>query len=117
MRARGLPCPVVAVLEQTYKMNYDSMIDIMLEDEAIIESHDIQSNENKLKIATINFSCVIILLTKTTTAQHEVAPSYYKVRGLYFLAVVLSATINNWYNYYYQTMNYYLYVEKWYHHP
>ena len=30
----------------------------------------------------------IILLTKTTAAQNEVALSYHKVRGLYFLAVV-----------------------------
>ena len=29
-----------------------------------------------------------IFLTKTTAAQNEVAPSYHKVRGLYFLAVV-----------------------------
>ena len=30
-----------------------------------------------------------ILLTKTTAAQNEVALSYHKVRGLYFLAIVL----------------------------
>ena len=29
-----------------------------------------------------------ILLTKTTAAQNEVALSYHKVRGLYFLAAV-----------------------------
>ena len=29
-----------------------------------------------------------ILLIKTTAAQNEVALSYHKVRGLYFLAVV-----------------------------
>ena len=29
-----------------------------------------------------------ILLTKTTAAQNEVALSYHKVRGLYFLVVV-----------------------------
>ena len=29
-----------------------------------------------------------ILLTKTTATQNEVALSYHKVRGLYFLAVV-----------------------------
>ena len=35
-----------------------------------------------------------ILLVKTTAAQNEVALSYHKVRGLYFLAVVFEATIS-----------------------
>ena len=35
----------------------------------------------------------IIVLTKTTAAQNEVALSYHRVRGLYFLAVVFGATI------------------------
>ena len=35
----------------------------------------------------------IILLTKTTAAQNEVALSYHKVRGIYFLAVFFAATI------------------------
>ena len=34
-----------------------------------------------------------ILLTKTTAAQNEVALSYHKVRGVYFLAVVFVRTI------------------------
>ena len=34
-----------------------------------------------------------ILLTKTTAAQREVALSYCRLRGLYFLAVVFAATI------------------------
>ena len=38
-----------------------------------------------------------ILLTKTTAAQNEVELSYYKVRGLYYLAVVFAATIINTY--------------------
>ena len=36
---------------------------------------------------------IIILLTKTTAAQNEVALSHHRVRGLYFLAVVFAATI------------------------
>ena len=36
---------------------------------------------------------LIILLTKTTAAQSEDALSYYRMRGLYFLAVVFAATI------------------------
>ena len=36
-----------------------------------------------------------ILLTKTTAAPNEVALSYHRVRGLYFLAVVFAMTINN----------------------
>ena len=32
-------------------------------------------------------------LRKTTTAQNEVALSYHRVRGLYFLAVIFAATI------------------------
>ena len=35
----------------------------------------------------------IILLTKTTAAQNEVALSYHIVRGLYFLAVVSMRSI------------------------
>ena len=35
----------------------------------------------------------IMLFTKTTAAQNEVALSYNRVRGLYFLAVVFVATI------------------------
>ena len=34
-----------------------------------------------------------MLLTKTTAAQNEVALRYYRVRGLYFLAVVFVTTI------------------------
>ena len=34
-----------------------------------------------------------ILLTNTTTSRNEVALSYHRVRGLYFLAVVFAATI------------------------
>ena len=34
-----------------------------------------------------------ILLTKTTAAQNEVALSYHKVRGLYFLGVVFVRSI------------------------
>ena len=36
---------------------------------------------------------ILIFPTKTTAAQNEVALSYHKVRGLYFLAVVFEATI------------------------
>ena len=34
-----------------------------------------------------------ILLTKITTAQNEVTLRYYRVRGLYFLAVIFVATV------------------------
>ena len=34
------------------------------------------------------------LLTKTTAAQNEVALSYYKVRGLYFVGVVFAVTVH-----------------------
>ena len=34
-----------------------------------------------------------ILLTKTTAAQNDVALSYLRLRGLYFLAVVFAAAI------------------------
>ena len=39
------------------------------------------------------FIATIILLTNTTAMQNEVALSYDKVRGLYFMAVVFAATI------------------------
>ena len=35
----------------------------------------------------------VILLIKTTAAQNEVALSYHKLRGLYFLAVVYATNI------------------------
>ena len=38
-------------------------------------------------------SGTIILLIKTTAAQNEVALSYHRVRGLYFLAVVFVVPI------------------------
>ena len=37
---------------------------------------------------------VTIVLTKTTAAQTEDALRYYRVRGLYFLAVFFVATIS-----------------------
>ena len=43
--------------------------------------------------ALVNCKLYTILLTKTAAAQNEVALSYHKVRGLYFLAVVFAATI------------------------
>ena len=36
---------------------------------------------------------IIILFTKTTAAQDEVALSYHVARGVYFLAVVFAAVI------------------------
>ena len=35
----------------------------------------------------------VLLLTKTTAAQNKVALSYHRVRGLYFLEVVLAVNI------------------------
>ena len=37
---------------------------------------------------------IVILLTKITAAQNEVADTYHKVHGLYSPAVVFVATIN-----------------------
>ena len=36
-----------------------------------------------------------ILLTKTTAVENEVALSYHRMRGLYFLAVVFASTIES----------------------
>ena len=36
---------------------------------------------------------ISIFLTKITATQNEVALSYHRVRGLYFLAVVFEATV------------------------
>ena len=41
---------------------------------------------------------VHILLTKSTAAQNEVALSYHRVRGLYFLAVVFARSIVSYAN-------------------
>ena len=50
-----------------------------------------------MRTKSVGSRCIIILrhmlLTKTTTAQNEVALSYHKVRGLYFLAVVFVRSI------------------------
>ena len=42
---------------------------------------------------TIDLMFEHTLLTKTTAVQNEVALRYYRVRGLYFLAVVFVTTI------------------------
>ena len=44
-------------------------------------------------VPKMNITVEIILLTKTTAAQKEVALSYRRVRGLYFLAVVFVGSI------------------------
>ena len=44
-------------------------------------------------LVSTNNNVDTIPLTKTTAAQNEVAISYHRVRGLYFLAVVFVATI------------------------
>ena len=38
---------------------------------------------------------MIILLTKIISPQNEVALSFHRMRGLYFLAVIFAATICN----------------------
>ena len=40
-----------------------------------------------------SFTIYGILLTKITAAPNEAALSYYRVRGLYFLAVIFVASI------------------------
>ena len=49
----------------------------------------------KIVILTSNHYLKNILVTKTTAAQNEVALSYHKVRGLYFLAIVFVSSIVN----------------------
>ena len=53
-----------------------------------------------LVLLTINLQNVLsyflnILLTKISAVQNEVALSYHKVRGVYFLAVIVATTITN----------------------
>ena len=53
----------------------------------------------KLSFYIISIRCQrnlgrFILLTKITAAQYEVALSYHKLRGLYFLIVVFAGNIN-----------------------
>ena len=40
------------------------------------------------RVVPVFMSQMTLLLTKTTAAQNEVALSYHRVRGLYFLGVV-----------------------------
>ena len=46
-----------------------------------------------LMITRFGRFAIVILLTKTTAAQNEVALSYDRVRGQYFLTVVFVSTI------------------------
>ena len=52
-----------------------------------------------LHLFSIYSRCTIIP-TKTTASQNDVALSYYRVRGLYFLAAVFVATILFWFAHY-----------------
>ena len=49
-------------------------------------------DNNTLQVLSKAFR-TYILITKTTAAQNEVALSYHKLRGLYFLAIIFAATI------------------------
>ena len=57
--------------------------------ELILRNEGIVSN---MEYTLLYFNATI-LLTKTTAAQNEDALSYYRVRGLYFLAVVFVRSI------------------------
>ena len=46
-----------------------------------------------LPINFLNETFKYIVLTKTTATQNEVALSYHRVRGLYFMAVVFVRSI------------------------
>ena len=49
-----------------------------------------------LEVMTITIKpdlMLYIFLTKVIAARNEVAPSYHRVRGLYFLAVIFATTI------------------------
>ena len=50
-------------------------------------------NITSTKNVILQIFSITILLTKTTAAQNEIALSYLRVRGLYFLTVVFAATI------------------------
>ena len=43
---------------------------------------------------TVLLSGLVIIITKATATQNEVALSYHSVRGLYFLAVVFVRSIS-----------------------
>ena len=55
--------------------------------------HDLLNPSNSNKNLRVRFDIYITLLTKTTAAQNEVALIYYRMRGLYFVAVIFAATI------------------------
>ena len=44
-------------------------------------------------VFSVQYNAGITLLTKIAAAQNEVAVSYYRVRGLYSLAVIFAAAI------------------------
>ena len=56
-------------------------------------SPDVRRSSRIANNKVINIIYITIHLTKTTAAQTEDALSYYRVRGLYFLAVVFVTTI------------------------
>ena len=50
-------------------------------------------DEELLAMIKVSSFCKYICLTKTTAGQNEDALSYYRVRGLYFMAVVYVGSI------------------------
>ena len=57
MRARSLPCPIIAVLEQTYRMSYDSMIDHLVEDKPLDDNVQIRGIKLRFKHLEDHTSC------------------------------------------------------------
>ena len=55
-------------------------------------SHKTSSQSSAMVHVTINGAYII--LKRTTVAQNEVALSYHRMRRLYFLAVIFTATID-----------------------
>ena len=79
------------LLYDVYNFREDQIIELLLSYLPFIQGSPQTGKNLYLDIQNV---INLTLLTKTTAVQNEVALTYHKVRGLYFLAVVFAATID-----------------------
>lgn len=75
MRARSLPCPIIAVLEQTYRMSYDSMIDHLVEDKPLDDNVQIRDSTLQRKKRFQLIKAKAVTGSQITEPSFDSAPS------------------------------------------
>ena len=81
------------VLRDSDQVVYSTRVVLRDSDQVVYSGHDLHSSWDSQRLKTVYQANIPILHTKKAAAQNEVALTYHKVRGLYFLAVVFAATI------------------------